>query len=350
MQAATTHSPSAAADGPAASPSATAGSAAVVSGALSMNAAEPTPVPPPPSASASESASSAAGTKRQRHQNIFIVRHGDRQDKLDPTWRGSVPQHLREDTPLSAMGCQQALDVANNLRDHQGGIRHIIASPFLRTIETALPLVKATGLQLKLEDAVWEALCHNPPPDHHANRSFAHLIDRDYESLFTPTTRETRPSSLLRCARTARLLAERFPIDGGDVVIFTHCDPAIYLVATLCGLRVEQVPPVPPCAIFQLRRSPDPARPQNALADRFDLVRNADISHQRAFGPTGPGHPHFPVQCDWMNMLAQAEGEVVGDWPPPANATRLLQRRWAERYHPTAHRDGPYGEWPNCPH
>jgi broad specificity phosphatase PhoE len=262
------------------------------------------------------------------------------QTQFDPQWRANAEKAHREDTPLSEVGHTQAHDVAAFLQSTNTKLSHIFASPFLRTIETALPLARATGLPLKLENSVWEALCHRPPPDHTGNALFS--VDAEHVSSFTPKTRETRPLSLQRVQFAAKRLVERFPISTGHMAIYSHADPVIYLVATLCGLSVEHVPPVPPATVFHIRRSYTATRG----CDCFEMVRNSSIEHLSLNGPTGPAHPHYPVQCDWMNMLSPPH--VDRDWPRDGERLARLKEEWSRRYHNRSR--GGYGQWPNCPY
>lgn len=60
--------------------------------------------------------------------SIWICRHGNRIDFVDPSWKGSDPY-------LSPDGIIQAKETGKRLKDEN--IQHIFASPFFRTVETA---------------------------------------------------------------------------------------------------------------------------------------------------------------------------------------------------------------------
>ena len=59
-------------------------------------------------------------------QNIFIARHGARQDSLDPTWRATA--EWPEDTPLAESGHRQARQLGLHMVIED--IRQIISSPY----------------------------------------------------------------------------------------------------------------------------------------------------------------------------------------------------------------------------
>ncbi len=71
---------------------------------------------------------------------VFVVRHVDPQKLL----RMDAP--IRDDTPLSESGRQQAETLAERLND--AGITAIYTSKTARTIQTAEPLAKLLGLQI----------------------------------------------------------------------------------------------------------------------------------------------------------------------------------------------------------
>ena len=73
---------------------------------------------------------------------IWICRHGNRIDFVDPSWQGTDP-YLADD------GIVQAKETGIRLREE--GIQHIFASPFLRTIETAHHIAEAVDLSVKIE-------------------------------------------------------------------------------------------------------------------------------------------------------------------------------------------------------
>ena len=91
----------------------------------------------------------AAPDERDGHQTIWLCRHGNRIDFVDPSWKG-------DDPPLSADGIIQAQETGLRLQGE--GIQHIFTSPFLRTIETAHYIAEALDLPIKIEHGASEWL------------------------------------------------------------------------------------------------------------------------------------------------------------------------------------------------
>lgn len=66
-------------------------------------------------------------------RKIFVARHGERLDFIDPNWRAGAS--LPDDPPLTPRGEQQATQLGQHLRD--AGITSVYASPFQRCARTA---------------------------------------------------------------------------------------------------------------------------------------------------------------------------------------------------------------------
>ena len=91
-------------------------------------------------------------------RNIYIARHGHREDFVGDRWgdiwhRTALRPH---DPALSESGITQAKELGRRL---QGlNIRHLFASPFLRTVETAYYVTQTLGLPIKVEEGICEWL------------------------------------------------------------------------------------------------------------------------------------------------------------------------------------------------
>ncbi|KAK9828706.1 hypothetical protein WJX72_001631 [[Myrmecia] bisecta] len=83
-------------------------------------------------------------------QLLATLRHGLRQDEVDPGWSDTAGRPW--DPPLSEQGWQQARDVADKLRDF--GIGWVVVSPFLRCLQTARAIVEELRTPVK-----WEVNC-----------------------------------------------------------------------------------------------------------------------------------------------------------------------------------------------
>lgn len=201
-------------------------------------------------------------------------------------------------------------------------MKHILSSPFLRTIQTALPLSQLATIPIKLEGAVWETGCRRPPPLHSG-----FPLDDSYQSCFLPTCGERPPDFRPRLARAASALLQRFPFETGNVVVFSHADPVAYLVCELTGVDPSLIGPVTVCSIFRLERGPEDAK--------FRLVSNSDIGHLSMFGNTEPCHPIHAFH-DWCSLFTQMREQGVVDssfrWPPKSEHMNQLKLAWKSRY------------------
>ena len=82
-------------------------------------------------------------------QTIWLCRHGNRIDFVDPSWKG-------DDPPLSEEGVIQAKETGLRLQGE--GIAPLFTSPFLPTIETAHHIAEALDLSIKIEHGASEWL------------------------------------------------------------------------------------------------------------------------------------------------------------------------------------------------
>lgn len=303
-------------------------------------------------------------------QVVWIVRHGDRQDNADPTWRSKAGDKS-EDTPLSDIGHQQAQDVAQSItaqiEKENLNVRHVLASPFLRTMQTALPTSTRLKLPIKKEESVWETGCRKPPPNHQDGFN----LDPTHLSAFTPTCGERSANFRPRLARSAAHLRKAFPVGSGDICIFSHADPVAYLVTELVGMDPARTGPVAACSIFKIERFARRRRQKSSgsgdgdggkekgikdINDNesktnessagewvdedervglFKLVNNADISHLSMFGNTEPCHPIHSYH-DWCRLFSMLRDEKLVEqsfrWPPKEDHLPVLRNAWKQRY------------------
>lgn len=87
-------------------------------------------------------------------QTIWIARHGNRLDFVNPQWLLTADRPY--DTPLSEDGFEQATALGKRLKD--AGIVRIIASPFLRTVQTAHQAAEVLDVPIWLEVGLSEFL------------------------------------------------------------------------------------------------------------------------------------------------------------------------------------------------
>lgn len=85
---------------------------------------------------------------------VYLVRHGMRLNFEQPDW--ALTAARPHDSPISETGVQQAMETAQYLRGR--GIRHLFASPFYRTLQTADAIAEALDLRINVEYGLFEWL------------------------------------------------------------------------------------------------------------------------------------------------------------------------------------------------
>lgn len=147
------------------------------------------------------------GNLESAAQVIWLCRHGNRIDFIDPSYQGTNP-HLSPD------GVIQAKETGLRLRDE--GIQHIFASPFLRTVETAYHIAEALDVMVKVEYGAsewlnkdWFTAFPEQIPLNELAERFPR-IDLCYESVVMPVYPEDSDESLKRAGKTARILVNTY--------------------------------------------------------------------------------------------------------------------------------------------
>eukprot|EP00913_Durusdinium_trenchii_P028238 g26473.t1 len=97
--------------------------------------------------------------------DVFLTRHGARIDKEDRHWLAKAGHGRRDDPQLSAAGHLGAAELAAKCAElhEERPFAHIISSPFVRCIETAVPVAQRLGLPIKVEPGICEILQVFPP-------------------------------------------------------------------------------------------------------------------------------------------------------------------------------------------
>ncbi len=181
-------------------------------------------------------------------QNIWLCRHGNRIDFIDPTWKGDDP-HLSPD------GVQQAIETGARLRGE--GIRFVYASPFFRAIETAHHIADALDLPVYVEAGLSEWLNPEWFPEGPKLRSPAELaerfprLDRSHRSLVIPRFPETCDEALARGGEAARQLAAH---TTGDLLLVSHAHTLTGMLSGLLGYSISA--PCHLCGLFKISRTP----------------------------------------------------------------------------------------------
>lgn len=156
-------------------------------------------------------------------KTVWIARHGNRVDFVDPAWK--LTAERGHDPHLSPDGLLQARQLGRRLAAE--GVRHLFASPFLRTVETAAQVARAAGLKVKIEHGAAEWL--NPEwfscePDYlspqEMQRRFG-CIDLEYRSRGAARWPEVdmRAHMQQRCTPAVRRIVQEF---DGNLVFIGH--------------------------------------------------------------------------------------------------------------------------------
>lgn len=89
-----------------------------------------------------ESSSLESQATQQRHQNVVVMRHGDRMDNFEPLWVTTAARPW--DPPLVEAGLVRAFCTGRKIRNQLGfPIHRVFVSPFLRCVQTASQVVSA---------------------------------------------------------------------------------------------------------------------------------------------------------------------------------------------------------------
>ena len=158
-------------------------------------------------------------------QTLWIARHGNRQDFVDPFW--SRTAEYPYDPALSSDGQIQAQELAQRLA--RESIQHIFASPFLRTIQTAHPIAERLNLPIKLEFGLGEHLSpkmFQALPTLIGNRLSPEQLQAQFPRVewtspnqVIPTFPETHRDAVHRSGQAAKLITQNCK---GNVLIVGH--------------------------------------------------------------------------------------------------------------------------------
>lgn len=124
---------------------------------------------------------------------LWLIRHEHRLDFSNPEWFDTAI--YRYDPPLSPLGLERAKLLVDRFRAVD--IDALYTSPFLRAIQTAVPLAKVRQLPIRLEWGLCEWLCRDWTSEFPETTPVDELrecypnIDRNYAALVMPRYPET---------------------------------------------------------------------------------------------------------------------------------------------------------------
>ncbi len=166
-------------------------------------------------------------------RKVWLVRHGNRLDFIQPQWFTTAK--FKYDPPLCNAGLIQAQETATRLKQEK--IDHIFASPYQRTLQTAMSMAIAHNVPLKLETGLgeWENPDWMPEKPRLTDKPLAgveNLIDRAYQSLVQPQYPEAQSAIWARAKKTTQLLLENY---AGNLLIVGHKESLIGCAIAFLG-------------------------------------------------------------------------------------------------------------------
>lgn len=183
-------------------------------------------------------------------RTVWIVRHGHRADFEDDAWRDNAEQP--HDPPLSAEGLAAAIALALDIETAGLEIHHVVSSPFLRALQTAVPVAVRLRLPLLIEAGMSEHLnaeWFEGPPVLHPRRTLEQIfpfIDRTHTSVVEPVFPESLEEHRQRMRICLERLLDRLP---GNLILFGHGASVVGAVAALA-----KVPDGVDCSFCALNR------------------------------------------------------------------------------------------------
>jgi broad specificity phosphatase PhoE len=167
-------------------------------------------------------------------QTVWIARHGNRLDFVNPEWFNTAERPY--DPPLSEDGFVQAKQLGQRLIGE--GIVHIFASPFLRTVQTASQVADCLDLPIKIEMGLSEWL--NPAwmktePERlpiEVLQEQCPRIDPSYTSRVIAKYPETSEMVFERTALVAQCLMAEF---SEDILLVGHGASVVGVTQALVG-------------------------------------------------------------------------------------------------------------------
>lgn len=167
--------------------------------------------------------------------DIWLVRHGSRQDVETPEWIETAARP--HDSPLAENGWIQARETGAWLA-RETDARHLLASPFLRTVQTASCISEALGLPIKIEAGLAELFLEKWFP-FHPNLPDAATVARDYPAMDATSTSFVEPQypedDAAVVERTQRTMAAITQQLSGTVVCVSHGGAIAHLCKALVG-------------------------------------------------------------------------------------------------------------------
>lgn len=129
---------------------------------------------------------------------MILVRHG--QSEWNAVYNRTRVDPGIPDAPLTDEGQRQALRAAEVLADH--GIRRLMASPYKRTVQTALIIAEHLRLPVQIEPRVRERAAFSCDVGTHRSRlaaTWPHLDFAHLDEMWWPPAEESEAELAVRC-------------------------------------------------------------------------------------------------------------------------------------------------------
>jgi probable phosphoglycerate mutase len=167
--------------------------------------------------------------------SLYLVRHGQTDASLHNCFAGRI------DPPLNATGVAMADALA--ARYGQEGWAEIVASPLLRTRQTAAPTAKIAGLPVTIDEGLAEIAYGewDGRPEAEVERVDGERFRawQAHPGRVAPPGGETGDQIATRALAAVERIRARHP-DGGRVLMVSHKATLRVLVCALLGLDVDE--------------------------------------------------------------------------------------------------------------
>ena len=189
-------------------------------------------------------------------ETVWVVRHGQRQDTVDPNWESNAERI--HDPGLTDLGRWAAWRVGRRFAEANLTFDAVYASPFLWTVETAEEICRELDTETFLEPGLGEHL--NPEwfdgePETVPHWQLAEWFDAvrlDHDPLVVPTFPEDHAAAMARAGETASHIAAA---ESGSVLLVGHGLTVGGVVQGLVGSADEVEAPL--CGLTRMRRDDD---------------------------------------------------------------------------------------------
>ncbi len=184
---------------------------------------------------------------------VWAVRHGQRQDSVDPNWETNADRP--HDPPLTELGRWAAWRVGRRLAKTPETFDTVYASPFLRAVETADEICREIDRDVVLEPGLGE---HRNPEWFDADpetvprtelATWFETVTPSHEPCVTPEFPEDHADAIARIGETTRQLTAEA---DGTVLLVGHGITIAGVVDGLVGSTDAADAPL--CGLTRLTR------------------------------------------------------------------------------------------------